>query len=486
MALGKTEGIVDTELQSRNMQNAVSLERKFLNNSFTEELKRGVVPESGWKQLSGYGKTRHVFYTAPMWILHKPSHLWRKYYGQKWLAQKVEMATRLGAYQEMKRRGFSDEIAAMAYDHPSGNFGERPGNSTVHAAYKAHGFMNPGMQVYSEIERRIIHKDRRIRWLQPARLGMVGVWTGVMWALTWLTMSDDKKEELEERTEQERRNYMPFFGMYRVPYDYGLTGAYQSFVWLSLDNKVQDNDVSREEIAWEVLSRAFDVPLSADSPAGALSNVVQMLGGPVGSSVVEAIANFKFYWEQPIVPPFLTQYSDAKQTYITVPGFYNTLGKLTDISPLKIQHVVNNATGNTLGRLLGMTEKIRTGEPLELTDISLGGKLVVKEPRGWLSYSPQTVSDLNVQYKSLLRELKDLKALPSLTDKQYRQIEALELEAGKLGAYHNTAKNLDKMYQRVKRLREDGQWEEAKFMERQMTEMAASTLAQMNYNPNEH
>lgn len=475
---GKTAGeLVDIELYTNSMYDSLSLERKFMHNAFIEEAKRGVWIDN-FKQMSGLQKIAHVGFVAPAWILNKPIHLFLKGIGISKLSTMIEEAPRAGAYMDMLNRGYSQEVAAMAHDHTSGNFGEKPANNLVYQAYRAGGFINPGTQIFSEMVRRITSSDPRIRWQQQTRLGMIGIYTAIAWAISRAMMSDDKEEELLERTEQERRNYMPFGGVYRVPFDYGITGAVQSFVWLSLDKTADEKGLSNTDIAKEVFGRLADTPVSIDSPSGGLSSVMQMMFGPQLTGGAEAIFNYKLFWEEPIVPPFLAaNYSPAQQAYATTPGFYKTLGELSGTSPLKVQHVLNNATGYLFDRALRMASKIESGEGIDATDLPLGGKLVVDKPTGWRTLSAQSISEVNQKYLDLKRKRDQIMDQRQRTPKEIEEARALDLELRRLSYYHSAANSLDSMYGAIRDARDRGEFEKANELSDRMTATAASLLA---------
>lgn len=475
---GKTEGqLVDTELLSQSMYNSISMERKIRHNDFLQELERGIFPSS-WHQMSGKQKAWHLAYTAPIWILSKPFHLVLKYTGLRKASTFIEESPRAGAYMDAKSRGFSDEVAAMFHDHASGNFGESPANRTIHASYRAAGFVNPSTQIFSETIRRLTHPDSRVRWQQALRLAMIGAYTAIGWAITRAVTGEDEEKELALRTDKERMNYMPVFGVYRVPFDYGITGAVQSFVWNSLDNAAGDSDLPPDKFAKSVLKRLIDTPVSVESPSGALSSFSQMMIGPQMTGLVEGITNWKFYWEEPIVPPFLTQYPASQQAYVTTPGFYKSVGEMTGWSPLKVQHVLNNATGYLLDRGLQMSDKIMSGEGVDPADLPLGGKLVVREPTGWYAQPTQRISELDQKYLSLKRDLDTLLESRTADPEKQKQIRELELQTKKLSKFHEANSQLEKMYKRAKDMRDRGEFEKAKVIQDQMVEIAASMLSQ--------
>jgi len=465
--------VVDTELLSRTMYDSISEERQFNESRFKQILKEGLFPQN-WDKMDWKDKAAHYTFVAPNVLLNKPFHLFMEATGMSRLSTAVEEAPRIGAYLQMKHMGHSDEAAMMAHDFVSGNFGERPGNSTIHAAYRAGGFINPSTQIFSETLHRLVHPDSRIRWQQGLRLGMgVAVPTAIAWAISTAATPEKRRKELENRTNQERKNYMPLFGAYRVPFDYGPTGAIQAFTWISLDNAANKSKLPAGEFAKTVLSRMGDTPVS-----GGLSPIFQMAVGPQLTSLIEGAVNYQFYWKEPIVPPWLQEYPPEQQAFTTTPNFYKTLGKISHMSPLKIQHVVNNVTGNLLGRALEFKDKIARGEPITAADIPLGGKLVQRTPDGWYSQSTQKITDLDQKFQSLKRSRDDLEKANTGNPEDIKRIRQLDMQIRKLAQFHKTANTLQQLYKQVKELRKNKNWQQADQLEKQMTEIAASILAQ--------
>lgn len=474
---GTTEGnVVDTELLSNNFQHAFSAQRRLTSNAFARFMSQGVLDE-GWHQRSTAGKAGHIGWIAPMNIVAKPFLGALKITGLDALSTAMEGGQRKGAYVDARGRGFPPEVAAMFHDHTGGNFGERPGRADVHAAYRASGFGNPTMQVISEILRRATSPDYRIPLHMVLRLGNIAIFTTAIWAASRLATDDEREEELQERTTSEKLNYMPLFGMYRVPFDYGIPGAVQSFTWNMLDRIADEKDVPADEFAKSIIKRLADTPVNVYSPSGATSSLLQMAFGPQATTMIEATAGYKFYWEQPIVPPELQFKIPENQAYITTPGFYKALGQMSGWSPLKIQHVFNGLTGSLLTRGLKFAEAVGRGEPVDPADYPIGGKLVQRTPSGWFSQSAQKVSELNRQYIALEQQRDQLQEADTNDPEQIKRIRELDRQVSQLAFFNEAAKRLARKYDTVKALREQGEYEQAEMIEKQMVEMAAGFLS---------
>lgn len=458
----EADPVLHGELLSRSMSRNMSPAQKARSTEFQKVLKEGVVI-SGYTELPGRQKLAEIP-GIMMSALLKPLEMIFHYTGQTYMSQMGEESHRIGAYKAAKKAGMSDEAALLSYDMVTGNFSERPGSPLAYAIYRSAGFLNPGVQIFSEQFRRVISPDPSVRSNTAVRYGFIGASMMAIWAINRALTSDDRWEELEFRTDDEKLRYIPLFGQLRVPYDYGPIGALQSFTYNTMDNIASEKGIDSRKLAIDVLRKMAELPVTPDA-----------MINPQMMALIEAKANYKFYFNEPIVPGFISDLSPELQVYTTTPGFYKRVAELRDWSPLKVQHVVRNAFGASMDDVISFSDRIYNGEKIEKYQWPFVGRLHQRTPSGWFSQPTRDVSDLNAEYDAARSKLD--KMSPEDRLKYPDEVEKLKEVLKRLEPMNNAMNVLQKKYERVKFLREKDEHEKAKEEEKTMTELAASVLS---------
>jgi len=147
------------------------------------------------------------------------------------------------------------------------------------------------------------------------------------------------------------------------------------------------------------------------------------------------------------------------------PKFYIGLSKMTEVGPLKIQHLFRSAFADQLDGWLETSEVIINKRQInEPADLPFLGRLSVRKPRGYSASSPQKVKKLDEKYNKIIDrtttkimtmdkdEFKDFmekKGDTSLVRETYRQMRYATL-------LKNTLRSFDQLHQNIRkeRLRE--------------------------------
>jgi hypothetical protein len=232
------EGSTAGELLSRAFETTHSPAHRARVGKFKEIIREGVIPDN-WRRLSMAEKIAELAGPIPMAVAMKPLEVGLWATGQRYIAQVSEEASRIEAYAQTLKRGGSHEAAQQAYDYVSGNFGDQAASSFLSQLYRIPGFVNPAVQITYEIGNRLAHPDPKVRAKHWIKAGpWIMTMTAIGWAVNRLLTPDDKEKELDEREDEDKMAYMVIGGFLRVPFDYGLLGAVQSWTWNTLEKTV--------------------------------------------------------------------------------------------------------------------------------------------------------------------------------------------------------------------------------------------------------
>jgi hypothetical protein len=379
------DAVVGTDMLSRSIETASSLEHQSFVTRFWDEMKYGVVPE-GWSGMSPGARAGALVnpFQGLAWVM-KPIDLALYLTGQKAVSQLSEEAPRIGAFKTAKRHGASDQEAQMAYDMVSGNFGEGPGSSNLHSVYRMAGFVNPGFQITYQLTHGLVHPDPKVRWEKRLKLGgWVPLVTALMWALNKLITPDEREEDLKERPTADRFAYMPIGGLIRVPFDYGLVGAVQAYTWNTLDDWVGDRPPSvKRAKAKALVGRILDLP-------GHPMSFMQ----PQIKAAIEMQANYNFYWGKELEPWWMRSKPLEDRHYEDTPELYRRVGAKVGIGPLKVQHFARSMAVQ-IDEALRQYEMYKSGEKIEgPEDVKFVSRRIQTKPIGWRSASVEKLAEV--------------------------------------------------------------------------------------------
>src|SRR5699024_10709565 len=106
----------------------------------------------------------------------------------------------------------------------------------------------------------------------------------------------------------------------------------------------------------------------------------------------------------------------------TTPGVYKMAGELTGVSPLKIQHVVQNGLSWQLDYMIRLMDPGEGRRIEEKADTPMFGKLLTRTPKGWYSYSAKRVGELETEYIGLKSKIESLANNPLADPEEVRAI----------------------------------------------------------------
>lgn len=461
---GKTpEGSTAGEMLSRAFETTHSPAHRARVSKFQENLREGVIPDD-WRRMEMPKKISEMLGPIPMAAAMKPVELGLWASGQRHIAQLTEEASRLEAYARTLNRGGSHEAAQQAYDYVTGNFGDQPASHFLSQLYRIPGFVNPAVQITYEIGNRLTHPDPKVRaahWIKAAPWLMLV--TAIGWGINRLITPDDREEELKERPDEDRMSYMAIGGHFRVPFDYGLLGAVQSWTWNSLDTVAGDGP--RGKIMARLLLRR-----ATDLPVGGPMSFMQ----PQIKALLENEANYQWHWASEIEPHWMKYLPPEDRAYWSTPKVYRFMAKHMGVGPLKIQHFVQAGMAYQLDEAVRWLDRMERGEKIEEpADVPFVGRLIQQTPQGWRSSSVQEIAELDRKYSATKGRLNALIDDPSSTE---AEIEAAETQLYSLEAFHYGMQDVSAAWKEAKELRQAGDAAGAREMEGTMTETAARVL----------
>lgn len=468
------DAIQQAELLSKALDTVTRERHRNVVESFKAILAEDVLLP-GWRNMSVMERTLALPGQATSAVL-KPVEMMLWATGQRFISQQSESLPREGAYIEARRRGHSSELAQSWYDRSTGNFGAHPGSSSLHQIFRMAGFLNPGVQImYGMMQRMTVPdpKARAYNWL--VRLPSIALYAAAAAAVNYLATPEEDRDRMRERPDNDRMGYKALFGRFRMPFDYGLTGAIESFAWNAVESYLLDDPVSGKAKAHALLQRATDLP-----------------GHPIAfmhpwlRTWIESEANYQFYFGQEIVPPWLETafpYNPELQAFDTTPEAYRLVGKWANMSPLRVQHIVRSALTSQVDEsveafdmLLG---KRQTYEP---ADVPFLGRIFVREPRGWRSASVQSITDAEQQYQELAKAFAAV-AMDPETPRE--TVDRLRSEIDKIRKLHDAYIQIRYLWKEAKseRAKPEPDKSRVRRLELQMTRAAQDALQSTDRSP---
>lgn len=455
-----------TEMLSTSGDALSTREHKNIVDRFVAVVAEGLyVP--GWKDMS-VGKQLTQIPGVMFATVMKPVDLFNWISGARAASQWGEAIAREGAFVKQVKSGASAEKAQAEYDFVTGNFIERPGGPNTRTLMRQAGFMNPSIQILTQMYMRVFDPDPRVRRefvaLKIPLLFTLGMMSA---AIKYLGLDDEDKEVMKERTLEDRLRYMwfknPFDeGTYlRMPFDYGPLGAATSAGHNLMESWLLNDDIDGMELAKFVLGRSADVPALTD------------IGGPFIKTWLETKTNHSFFFDKAIVPPYMQEYPPELQAFRSTPGLMKWLGKKLDISPIKLDYAVRSVFTSQVRDGIATIGRFVDGAPPEqIAEMPFLGRLFGRKPDGWESKSVTTVADLDKQFQA---QMQIYKALEKADPSDPRLPEMLsELES--LNIFHKGMRGIRLAYLEAKRLREEGDTAGAIKHEEIMVELAREIL----------
>ena len=408
------ESMSNPELLSRVFRQTTAEDFARQRSAAMELLTEGLVP-GGWRDMNLLHRTLNAPGIA-FRVLTKPIEMAQVLTGQRAFANFAESAPREGAYLVAKRKGLSDEAAQLAADTTTGNFSERPLSATAHALYRASGFLNPAVQIFGQQARMLADPDpRRVAAAAAVKMGSMATWTGLAWAVWELASNDEEKRRRAEQPERERLTHMHVKG-FRMPFDYGIMGGIQSFVWNSLDQLAGMPGVSRKALAIRVIEGTL--PQHTLDP-------IELLPWTVRAGV-EAKVNYSFYRQGPIEPPYMAFMEPGDRYFDTTPDLYRWIGRAANVSPVRVDYFVRNGFGVQVDNAIDLIDRAAQGlEITEMADLPLVDSLFSREPMGWNSRSVQDASALARKYDSARNRLEQLEEAGRTDDRTVAELTAI-------------------------------------------------------------
>lgn len=368
--------------------------------------------------------------------------------GGRYLSQLSESLPREGAFREAIRRGDSPERAQIAADWITGNFGQKPGSAAVSAVYKAAGFANPAVQIMYGLGTKISHADPKTRLeFFGLRLPLLAIYGGIGAYINWLLImalfDDDERdlilEQMRERPEGMRLQYLTLVGKIRLPFDYGLGGAVQSWGWNSVERWLLDQPVMSRESATKLFKRAVEPPFVTDVMA------------PLPKTWLELQLNHSFFYDDEIVPAYLEAaypHNPELQTWPRMEALYDRMGKHLRVSPIKIKYAARNLLSNRVNDAAQLADIIAGKRDVrEPADVPFVGNLAMRDPRGWRSQSVRSLMDLDNRYTAAHTRLR---AMASRLERGTPAYDTALKTVRELATAHRFALAIDELYRAAK------------------------------------
>tara|TARA_R100001129_G_scaffold114327_1_gene79004 strand:- start:4279 stop:6726 length:2448 start_codon:yes stop_codon:yes gene_type:complete len=410
---------------------------KKLLKSFVNLITDGIYREGFLGQSTGE-KVTSLFGIASSIVL-KPMDIITTLTGLKKASDFTESLTRKGAFIVAKKKGLSDAKARERFDKISGNFAQRQYNRSAAELVKGMGFLNPNLQILSQLVVSVTPwnpaKRHKLNAYMVASLVGVGIASKIAEIMLSEMLEDDDERydrllRAAETPEQEKLRSMaipqPWGGTLRLPYDNNITGAIVSYAantfgeWYYGSDFIADlrgekavkTDVDSAERRWELLKKS----------AGSVGfNIGSFLPPRVGTAV-ELSANENFYLGSEIVPQNLLDRNlgnDHMAFYNSTPELYvwasNKLRSMPffepSVSPLTIQHGFRGLTHSFYDDTIKYLDKVKRGGVDHLKDNPFTRGLQNRDPRGFYSRSVQRVMDDVAEGRKIELELKDNKGL---------------------------------------------------------------------------
>jgi N12 class adenine-specific DNA methylase len=445
---GKTPlAISQSELLSKALDGTNSKAHQTHVQKFLNVLSEGVLLDDYGRMSPGQRMMELPGQTAS--AIAKPIDLVNYLTGARAFSEFTESLSREGAFIRAKQRGLSDEAAQAQYDFVTGNFGEQSGGPTLAAMFRAAGFFNPGIQILVQTYGKAANVDRAVRGELAVKMGWLMVLGGVSAALNYLLLDDDDKDEMKERTDEDRGRYMnvsaPFFRgvRLRLPFDYGPAGAATSLGWNLVEGYLLGDSVDGKAQARAVLERALSLPAVVDVMGPQLKTALELSLGDGG---------YSFFFDGPIVPTWqVTSYPNNPElrAYDNTPDFYMWMGQQLRVSPLKVQYALRNAVNPQLDDAVQTIQRfIDTRPPEEPAAWPYIGRLFQRHSTGWKAKSVRDLSDLEEAYQAAVKIKKHLETMGDPSDTE--RLNELQTTIDKLRGHYQAMRDVRLIWRNVK------------------------------------
>ncbi len=267
----------------------------------------------------------------------------------------------------------------------------------------AAGFLNPairmiwghGMQLTDpDPKRRLWNTGVKLPWL--AVLGATAALLNYLLIRARYRDEDDLKDildQMRQRPDENRMAFMAIGGRMRLPFDWGLPGAWQSYGWNSMEQWLLEDDIAGEKRVAEALRRIRRMPWPMD------------FINPQLKTAWELYLNHSFFYDDDIVPYWMEAnfpYNPELQTWDDMPEVYNKIGRGLRVSPIKVRYAVQNILTRQMDDTIRAVEHIARKKPYaEGADLPFIGSLIDRKSIGWQSQSVRSLAELDKQYQAL-------------------------------------------------------------------------------------
>ena len=465
--VGKSkESLVPTELLSKTLDQLTQDSHRNIVESFFGMLTEGISIR-GWANMSWLERIENIPGQV-MAVGIKPIDIGNWILGSRYFTQVFEELTREGGYESVRKRGGSQERAQQAYDTVSGNFGQRGTNAQVATLIEIAGFLNPAIQILggqfqAATDPDPVNRAKLFMIKVPliAGTGAIGAVLNIMLIKAIWPDPDDQEEifnQMRDRPDEDRVGYRAVGGMLRIPFDYGVLGAAESFGWNSIEEWLLEDPIPSNVKMRTLLKRSRDLP--------GITDIIT----PVIKVGMELQLNHSFYFDDDIVPQWMVdRYKDEpeRQAWPSTPKLYKQIGSGLKVSPIKIQYAVRNIFTSQMNDLVRAIDP----RPYESkSDWPVMGRIMIRPAEGYGSQPVQTVSDMDSQWAILRSKVRYLEETDGDTDK----VKGLQQQISKLTIAHQVMHEVTALWNDVKEeyRKPEPDYDKIKSRKRLMTEKA--------------
>lgn len=423
-------------------------------------------------------------------IVTKPFDMVNLFTFGKFASQKSETLNRNGAYYAALDRGASQERALMEYDKITGNFAHHQPTSGLALLVRQAGFLNAGLQItWGQME----------RWMQPsenvelggtpvpylsrnmtglaARLPVLAI-GGLLTAafnhmiMRWFLDDDEYEEAVDDLRERKREHrlrgaviFAPFVGNIRIPFDYGLPGAFQSFGYNMAEDYLLDKDSgSASDKAKELVAHVKEsLPGLGDMLNPMMKTALETNIGETG---------YSFFYGEHIVPQYMVdnELDPAERSHPNTPELFKWIGKHTGTSPLKVQYVTRSLLTAAADDAAYVADKLADEKGIEARDFPSLRRLFDRPHVGFNSESVEVLSELDREWQLTSQKLKKA----AERGESPSAIKELEDQKARLDRAHFAWELSEDLWKKAKEARLSGDMDAYEAHARDMTKLARS------------
>lgn len=436
------ESMLPTEMLSKTLDQLTQDSHRNIIQSFFGMLTEGIAVR-GWMNMSWLERIESVPGQA-MAIGLKAVDIFNWISGSRYFSQLFEELTREGAYNAARKRGASQEKAQQAYETVSGNFGQRGSNAQVASMISIAGFLNPGIQILGGQFQAATDPDpanrARLFMIKAPLLaasGAVGAALNIMLIKAIWPDEDDQEEifgQMRDRPDKDRIGYRAIGGQIRLPFDYGVLGALDSYGWNMVEEWLLEDKIPTDTKIQTLLARSRDIPSVPDAI------------NPHIKAGIELHLNHSFFFDDDIVPQWMIdKYKDEpeRQAWPNTPKLYKQIGSALKVSPIKIQYAVRNMLDSQMHDLARALDP----RPYESkSEWPVMGRLMIRPSEGYGSQPVQTVQDLDSQWSILRSKVR----YQEETDGDTGKLKELQQQISKLTISHQVMHEVTALWNDVK------------------------------------